>query len=339
MSLLRRGPAGPPGSPAAAVRGHPRLLLAGSLVYLGLVFGVMLWRGIEIEPQWVALALLVIAVAVGRGKQFIFDFFPFLLLFFAYEIMRGFASKTGFAPHDMSVLERALFAGHVPTLVLQGALYQPDRIGWLDLAGMFFYFMHFVLPVAMGFVFWLHSRQLYWRFASALLLLSFLAFVTYLFFASTPPWLQFPHEVHKVSDETVYKLHLGYFVSPLYSHLDPNRYAAFPSLHAAYPVLAAVYAWGVRRWLSMLLVGWAACVWFSVVYLGEHYVVDALDGLVYVAAAVLVVELVRHRLERRAGPELAGTGAEQEPGGRDPERDVSERDQGQEEHREHARPT
>jgi hypothetical protein len=279
----------------ATPAGRRRLLVAGSVLYLGLIFGVMLWRGIEIEPQWVALALLVIAVALGRGRQFIFDFFPFLLLFFAYEVMRGFASKTGFQPHDLSGMELALFGGHVPTIVLQGALYQPDRIGWLDLAGMAFYFLHFVLPVAMGFVFWLRSRELYWRFAAALLLLSFLAFVTYLFFPSTPPWLQFPHEVHKVSNETVAKLHLAYFVSPIYGSLNPNLYAAFPSLHAAYPVLAAIFAWRVDRRLALLLCAWAACVWFSVVYLGEHYVVDALDGLLYVAAAVVIVEFVARR--------------------------------------------
>ncbi len=260
------GPQGRPSAPPIA-RGRRRLLLAGSLVYLGLVFGVMLWRGIEIEPQWVALALLVIAVALGRGRQFIFDFFPFLLLFFAYEVMRGFASRTGFPPHDLSVLERPLFGGHVPTLVLQAAFYTPGHIRWLDLAGMFFYFMHFVLPVATGFVLWLSSRELYWRFAAALLLLSFL----------------------------VTKLDLEYFVSPIYDHLDPNRYAAFPSLHAAYPVLAAVYAWRLHRTLALVLCAWAGCVWFSVVYLGEHYVVDALDGLVYVAAAVVLVELVARR--------------------------------------------
>jgi hypothetical protein len=272
------------------------MLVAGSLLYLGLVFGVMLWRGIEIEPQWVVLALLVIAVALGRGRQFVFDFLPFLLLFFAYEVMRGFASKTGFAPHDLSLLERTVFFGHLPTLALQSALYRADRVGWLDLMGIFFYFMHFVLPLAMGFVFWLDSRSYYWRFAAALLVLSFLAFVTYLFFPSTPPWLQFPHEVHKISDETIGKLGVAYFISPVYRRLDPNLYAAFPSLHAAFPTLAAVYAWPRHRRLALALVGWALCVWSSVVYLGEHYVVDALDGVVYVAAAVLLVEYVGRRL-------------------------------------------
>ena len=88
---------------------RPRIILVGSVIYLALIFGVMLWRGIEIEPQWVVLALLLIAVAMGRGRQFVQDWSPFLLLFFAYEVMRGFAAKTGFAAHDITGLERFLF--------------------------------------------------------------------------------------------------------------------------------------------------------------------------------------------------------------------------------------
>jgi membrane-associated phospholipid phosphatase len=266
----------------------------------------MLWRGIDIEPQWVVLALMVIALALGRGKQFIFDFLPFLLLFFAYEVMRGFASHTGFPTHDFSQLERPLFFGQIPTLALQSAFYRPGQIGVLDLVAIGFYFMHFVLPVGVGFLFWLSSREYYWRFVASLLLLCFLAFVTYLFFPSTPPWLQFPHEVHKISDETVGKLGLDYFISPLYRHFDPNLYAAFPSLHAAFPFLAAIYAWPRHRRLALLLIAWTACVWFSIVYLGEHYVVDALAGVVYALVAVAVVERVRRMPAMRAAAEESG---------------------------------
>jgi hypothetical protein len=78
----------------------------------------MLWQGISIEPEWVLLALLVIAVALGRGRSFITDWTPFLLLFFAYEAMRGYASKTDFAPHDLSGIERFVFAGTIPTQTL-----------------------------------------------------------------------------------------------------------------------------------------------------------------------------------------------------------------------------
>jgi len=279
---------------------RPRIILVGSVIYLALIFGVMLWRGISIEPQWVVLALLVIAVALGRGRSFIVDWAPFLLLFFAYEAMRGFAAKTGFAPHDLSGLERAVFAGTLPTVTLQNAFYRSDTVSPQDLIAMFFYFMHFPLPIIVGFVFWVRSRDHYRRFIAALLLMAMLAFITYLFWPSAPPWYQFrvssgggEEVVHKILNEIVDKLWgPNYWVSPLYTHLNPNQFAAFPSLHAAFPALAALYAWRRYRRLSIALIGWTLAVALSIVYLGEHYAVDALDGFLYVAAAAIIVEAV-----------------------------------------------
>jgi hypothetical protein len=274
------------------------MLLVFSVVYLAAVFGVMLWRGVEIEPEWVVLALLLIAVATGRGIQFLKDWAPFLVLFIAYEAMSGFASQTGFRPMDTGRLELALFHGTLPTVWLQSRLYSTTRISPLDWATMCAYFLHFVIPLLVGFVFWMRSRALYWRFISALMLLSFLAFLTYLFFPSAPPWYQFPHEVHKVIDATIRKWGVSYYVSPVFSHLNPNQFAAFPSLHASYPVLCAIYAWRLNRRFSIGLFAWSAFVWFSIVYLGEHYVVDALASLAYIAVTVVSLELVLRRWPR-----------------------------------------
>lgn len=287
------------------MRSHPRLLLVAAAIYLGLTFGVMLWRGIEIEPQWVVLALMVIALALGRGKQFAVDWAPFLVLFFAYEEMRGFASKTGFAPHDVSGLETALFGGDLPTLVLQHRFYDARSIGLQDWAGLVLYFLHFVIPVVVGFVFWFRNRDHYWRFVSALLLLSFLAFITYLFFPTAPPWIEH-REVVKINDMTVAKWGVSYFISPIVGHINPNRYAAFPSLHAAYPALAAIYAWRRYRGIGVALLVWTAAVWLAIVYLGEHYFVDALAGLAYALVAVVAVEAVA-RSRRRRSPVAAAT--------------------------------
>jgi len=268
-------------------------------VYLALIFGVMLWRGISIEPEFVVLALLVIAIALGRGRSFIFDWAPFLLLFFAYEAMRGFASRTGFAPHDLSGLERLLFGGSIPTLVLQHAFYHPGVVSWQDVVAMGFYFLHFPLPIVVGFIFWINSREHYWRFIGALLLMCFIAFATYLFWPSAPPWYQL-HDVVKINDRTVQALwHNQYYVSQIYHSFNPNKFAAFPSLHAAFPALAAVYAWRRYRALALGLVVWTLCVTVSIVYLGEHYVVDAVDGLLYVAVATLIVQYVARRRARR----------------------------------------
>lgn len=287
---------------------RPRLLLIGSVVYLALIFGVMLWQGVSIEPEWVLLVLLVIAIALGRGRTFLADWTPFLLLFFAYEAMRGFASKTNFTPHDLSGLERWVFAGTIPTLTLQHAFYHPGVIGIQDIVAMVFYFMHFVLPIVIGFVFWVTSREYYWRFVAALLLMCLLAFVTYLFWPSAPPWYQL-HEVVKINDQTVRALWGYTLVSPIYHSFNPNAFAAFPSLHAAFPMLAAVYAWQRYRLLALGLVLWTAAVILSIVYLGEHYVVDALVSVVYVAAATIIVEMVSRRRARHAKESVAVTPA------------------------------
>jgi len=296
-----------PAESKPAVR-RPRVILVGSILYLALIFGVMLWRGISIEPEWVVLALLVIAIALGRGRTFIADWGPFLILFFGYEAMRGFAAKTGFAPHDLSGMERAVFGGTLPTLTLQHAFYHVETVSPQDVIAMFFYFMHFPLPIVVGFVFWLRSREHYRRFIGALLFMALLSFITYLFWPSAPPWYQFKEgvvpdsvAVHKILNETVDKFWgASYVVTPLYTHLNPNQFAAFPSLHAAFPALAAVYAWSRYRALAVGLIVWTAAVLVSIVYLGEHYVVDALDGFLYVAAAAITVEAFTRWRGRRS---------------------------------------
>jgi membrane-associated phospholipid phosphatase len=65
-------------------------------------------------------------------------------------------------------------------------------------------------------------------------------------------------------------------------------------------MLAAVYAWQRYRLLGVGLTLWSAGVAVSIVYLGEHYVVDALIAIVYVAAATIIVEMFSRR--RRNAP-------------------------------------
>jgi membrane-associated phospholipid phosphatase len=57
--------------------------------------------------------------------------------------------------------------------------------------------------------------------------------------------------------------------------------AAFPSLHVAYPFLAFLVlrrAFGRVGWLAL---AYTALVAFSVVYTGDHWVIDAVAGVAY----------------------------------------------------------
>ena len=93
------------------------------------------------------------------------------------------------------------------------------------------------------------------------------------------------------------------FVSPLAPNLTLTLGASdvtLAEMTRAYAALAAIYAWSRYRLVAIALIAWTVCVWLAIVYLGEHYFVDALAGLVYALAAVGAVETVARR--RHSGP-------------------------------------
>ena len=78
-----------------------------------------------------------------------------------------------------------------------------------------------------------------------------------------------------------------------------------PSLHAAYSLLVLLfaYAWRGRPGL-WCAVPYTLGMWFTVVYLGDHYVADIAVGAAYAAAGwLLIPRLIRRGpLRRLAGP-------------------------------------
>jgi membrane-associated phospholipid phosphatase len=69
-----------------------------------------------------------------------------------------------------------------------------------------------------------------------------------------------------------------------------NPVAAMPSLHAAIPMMLALFFWSrVRWWVKALLAVYAVAMGLTLVYAGEHYVIDVLLGWAYAGLAVLAV--------------------------------------------------
>jgi len=269
---------------------RPGPLVGIALGYLLVISGLMIWRGISVSPDYLLLLMVPVALLSGRVLRFLADWVPFIALFLAYEAMRGLATKTGFAPHvgDLASAEQWLFGGHLPTAVLQSSLHHSAAGGALDYFATVVYFCHFVIPLTVGLVLWLVSRTAYLRYVTALLGMACVAFVVFLLLPSAPPWYAADHGavsgVTKIISST-----LPSAVSPYYQTLNSNPVAAMPSLHMAFPVLsllALVSVWPRRGWLFAI---WCVAVMFSIVYLGEHYVVDALAGIVLAVLAWAVL--------------------------------------------------
>jgi hypothetical protein len=299
------------GKPHELGRRNDRLLLAAVIAYAVLLSILMISRGISVTPDVVVVSFGLAALLLGRGKLFLRDWIPFVALFFAYELMRGYADKFGLPIHvsDIVSIERVIGLGGLPTQFLQGLFHagpatSPDVLASIAVV---FYFLHFPLPLAVGFLLWIHQRRIYYDYVGALIVLSMAAFVTFLLLPVAPPWWAAdPLKAAPYCGGACVTgvLHLrdtgfnglssffgfgNYFYSYSVYSISSNDVAAFPSLHAAYPFLAFLFAQRAFGKVGWLMLAYTACVWFSVVYLGEHWVVDIVGGVAYASAAYFVI--------------------------------------------------
>jgi membrane-associated phospholipid phosphatase len=289
--------------------------VAISLAYLLAAAGIMIWRGISVSPDYLLFLLIPVALLSGRFLGFLRDWVPFVVIFLGWEAMRGVAPKTGFAPHvaDLAHAETALFGGHLPTAVLQQALNVGSLGRVLSYAATVVYFCHFVFPLAVGMVLWLTDRVQFVRFTTALMGMALVAFVIFLLVPTAPPWYAEQHGViggfQKIIGTT-----LPSSVSPYYQGLNPNPVAAFPSLHAAFPFLGFLALLRIYPRAAWSAFAWCIAVWFSVVFLGEHYVVDVIGGVILAALSWLVMMRVAvprvRALQSRAEAGAAARSAE-----------------------------
>jgi membrane-associated phospholipid phosphatase len=302
-------------------RRNDRLLVGGILVYSALVAMVMIGAGVSITPDFLAVAFGLAAVLLGRGRLFLRDWLPFIALLLAYQMMRGIADDVGFPVHaaDLAVADRIVSLGTFPTQVLQDALHPAAGTDLLAMAATVVYMLHFVLPVATGFVLWAWRRPAYYDFVAGLVLLSVGGFISYLLLPAAPPWYVANEGLLNGPDGRPVIAYLkpdafealaaalGFDGRPLYSlafdHVNPNLVAAFPSLHVGYPVLTFLFlrrAFGRPAWLAL---GYAGLVALSVVYTGDHWVIDVVAGAAYAYVAYYVVVHAPSRLP--LGPWLA----------------------------------
>ena len=292
------------------------VVLVGYLVF---VVALMIIRRSTLSAEVFVAFAAVVAVMLGRGRAFIRDWTPFLLIFLAWQLARGLADDIGGRVQSDAIVavERALFFGHVPSVELQRLFHVPGQTSLLDVSMTVVYLLHFLLPLVAAFLLWVFRRHLYYRYVMALILLSVAQFVTAVILPVAPPRFAGQYgealAVTDISYQVSQSLHLG-TLSWAYQNLNGNPVAAFPSLHAAYPVLAFLYlrhSWRRAAWLMLV---WGAVVIFAIVYLAHHYVVDAIGGIAYAAAAYWVIERAlqaewarkllaewRGRILRRAG--------------------------------------
>ena len=261
-------------------------------VYIAAILAVFVAVRTFWTPDIMFLILLGLFLILGQAKSFVTYFLPFVALILSYEKLRSLATHINKHVHYMEMVhaDRWLTGGILPTTWLQQHWYH-GHVAWYDFYFYFLYMMHFVVPVVLAVIIWKYRTKEYWFYITALVILSYAGFITYVLFPAAPPWLASElgkiEPIHRISSDVWAAFGVKNF-STYYQQLSPNPVAAMPSLHAAYPFLFTLIArrlWGNRAFLITLL--YPISVWIGIVYLGEHYVVDALAGILYAILSYL----------------------------------------------------
>jgi membrane-associated phospholipid phosphatase len=183
---------------------------------------------------------------------------------------------------------------------------------WWDVLASFTYASHFFAVWAIAGVLYIRNRTRWAAFAGRVLLLSYTGLLTYIVYPAAPPWYAAQRGLTTRIDRSSGR---GFraagldVAEPLIRHgqASVNSVAAIPSLHAGFAFLICFFFWRATpsRWRA-LLAAYPLVMGFSLVYTGEHYVIDVLLGALYTALAMAAVTAAERRFRRRRQTRGAG---------------------------------
>lgn len=274
-------------------------LAALTMYFLTVVVASDLFN-IRLGTEVMSGVVLVAAIVITRRPlAFLHDWWFFLVgLVFWNPFSNPIAAASPF-PRQLDFMmntDRLLFFGRDASVVVQHALAPPSGLSPLDWITGVAYNMHLMEPYIAAYFLWRLSRTVYFQFAAAVLVMLVLGFVTFILVPAIPPWLassqyhRLPRVLNRYS--LVLQAHPLKFHSTqvLYSyfHLRGDEVAAFPSEHAAFPMLELLAFAALRRRAVTVGLGlWVLLIFFTVIYLGEHWVTDVIAGYVYAVAITL----------------------------------------------------
>lgn len=276
------------------------LLYLGALVVLALTghFGFIFKTAI-------VPVLFLVALVTRRLTPFVRDWAVFLSLIVLFDALRGLiyalTTKLGLPVYMGYVIaaERALF-GEVPCVTLQRAWYQPPVPGALEKAAVLVHASHFVVFFFFALAIWSWRYADFDRFKRGMLLTLGAGLLLYFVVPTVPPWMAAGTFGALPPIEPIRSALYSFNVPTLQQAFDVNPIAAMPSLHTAFPAFFACVALYHFGWRGLPALVYLAAVVLSLVYLGEHYIVDELAGIA-VAGGAFLVAYKTQLFQRRAG--------------------------------------
>ena len=283
---------------------------------LSVIFLVLtgIYVGLRIDHFLILALFLVLFFSCGLTRKLAVALLPFIIFAVSYDWMRV-CPNYEVNPVDVRGLyeaEKSLFGISVGNETLIPCEYFA-RHHWpvADFMAGLFYLCWVPVPIAFGIWLYLKGKHnAYLRFAMVFLLVNLIGFAGYYIHPAAPPWYAMNYGFEPVLGTPGNTAGLGRFDQMLNITVFENIYgrnanvfAAVPSLHAAYMVVALAYAViaHCRRWVIALFAVIMIGIWWTAVYSGHHYIIDVTLGIGCALLGIFIFEkgLMRWRLFQR----------------------------------------
>jgi hypothetical protein len=248
---------------------------------------------------WLTAALFVASLGdLGRwGRGVLRDWLPLYVVLIIYALLRGYASHVLWGPfvRPQVDFDKLIGFGTVPTVALQRWLFNPHHLMPWDYGVWVVYMSHFFVSFIVLGVLWKRNYRWFQRYAFLWVTLTLLGYVIYVLYPAMPPWLasqtgQLPPTTRIIP--VVWNAVGVHGAAALFTggNRFDNNIAAMPSLHAAYPMLLCLFSWRrvKRPWVRVVLVTYVFAMAFTLVYTGEHFVIDELVGWALAVAVYFI---------------------------------------------------
>lgn len=298
---------------AFVARRAPRI---PQIVWLGIVLGLFCLRYplatfSGVPPLVISLGVVALLPLACRKRGGTLACMTFVVGVVAFESLRSVVDQLGFPVHagDLRQLDEWIGFGALPSSVLQRFFHSPSGFGVIGYVTVAVHGSYFVVPYVALAAVWADRPPATERLTFPLLSTLGAGLVLNAVLPSMPPWLGSTYLGTSDVDRVLY-LVLQSFVGSARavgeSLGDPNPTACLPSLHFAVTFVLFLCARERGRLLGYVGASYCLAMAFSLVYLGEHYVVDCILGSVVAYAAWQASSLRAGRESRLGhGPRLS----------------------------------
>ena len=264
-----------------------------------------LFVGIRPEHPLLIALIAVLFCAHPQTKKQVIALLPFILFAVSYDWM-NIVPNYKVNPIDVQGLyeaEKSLFGITTAAgTVTPNEYFAEHHCAFMDFWAGFFYLCWVPVPILFGLsLYFMKQRNLYLRFAIVFLFVNLIGFAGYYIHPAAPPWYVMKYGFEPILNTPGDVAGLGRFdemtglgiFDSLYSR-NSNVFAAVPSLHSAYMVIAFYYSLKakypnfLRVIFGIIMLG----IWFTAVYSAHHYIIDAILGASCAVLGIFIFEKI-----------------------------------------------